>query len=112
MGTGSTTELTFISDAAYDDFIKVLVNGKHLARAIRNQRRCDYLSLTPGYLSTLELGKYALEIVSSNGVAEGLFIITEADGNESGNTSTPESPLYKVVTSHVIKNYLLVVDHY
>ena len=106
---GSTTELTFISDAAYDDFIKVLVNGKHLASeqyAINGD--VITLSLTPGYLSTLELGKYALEIVSSNGVAEGLFIITEADGNESGNTSnesgntsTPESPSTSD-TSHVI----------
>ena len=66
------------------------------------------LSLTPGYLSTLELGKYALEIVSSNGVAEGLFIITEADGNESGNSSTPESPSTSD-TSHVIAISLLVV---
>lgn len=106
---GSTTELTFISDAAYDDFIKVLVNGKHLASeqyAINGD--VITLSLTPGYLSTLELGKYALEIVSSNGVAEGLFIITEADGNESGNTSTPESPSTSD-TSHVIAISLLVV---
>lgn len=79
---GSRDPLWFTSNAAFDDFIKVQVDGKDLDPSHYTVKEgSTIVTLKPSYLETLSVGKHTLSIVSKTGTATTTFTILNPDGN-------------------------------
>ena len=100
-----TDGLSFTSNAAFADFIKVQVDGKDLdASNYTVKEGSTIVTLNAAYLNTLSVGKHTLSIVSANGTATTEFTITAAqtggdqtEGNQTGGDNqtggtTPQEP--------------------
>ena len=87
---GSQTGMSFTSDAAADDFVKVLVDGSEISAENYEKGEGDTIVITlkPEYLATLTAGEHTVAIVSDNGTAEAGFTILAA-----GSESEPEVPV-------------------
>ena len=86
-----TDGLSFTSNAAFADFIKVQVDGKDLdASNYTVQEGSAIVTLNAAYLNTLSVGKHTLSIVSANGTATTEFTITAAQtgGDQTGDNQT------------------------
>ncbi len=84
-----TDGLSFTSNAAFADFIKVQVDGKDLdASNYTVKEGSTIVTLNAAYLNTLSVGKHTLSVVSANGTATTEFTITAAP---TGGT-TPQEP--------------------
>ena len=85
-----TDGLSFTSNAAFADFIKVQVDGKDLdASNYTVKEGSTIVTLNAAYLNTLSVGKHTLSIVSANGTATTEFTITAA---QTGGDTTPQEP--------------------
>lgn len=81
---GTKDGLSFTSDAAFADFVKVMVDGKDLDAANYTVAEgSTIVTLKASYLETLSAGKHRLAIVSQNGTAEATFTVT-ATGQQTG----------------------------
>ena len=93
---GGTDGLSFTSNAAFADFIKVQVDGKDLdASNYTVKEGSTIVTLNAAYLNTLSVGKHTLSIVSANGTATTEFTITAAQGgndSQTGGDTTPQEP--------------------
>ena len=68
--------ITFRSNASYDDFVEVRINGELLSNDLYTLREGSIVvELNPEYLASLENGEYSLEIVSLGGVAKTNFSV-------------------------------------
>ena len=77
--SGANTELTFRSDASFEDFLSVSVDGKVLDENQYTLREGSILvTLKADYLSTLSVGQHTLGVTSASGTAETVFTITAA----------------------------------
>ena len=77
--TGGNTDLTFRSDASFEDFLSVSVDGKVLDATQYTLREGSILvTLKADYLSTLSVGQHTLGVNSVSGTAETVFTITAA----------------------------------
>ena len=77
--SGANTELTFRSDASFEDFLSVSVDGKVLDKNQYTLREGSILvTLKADYLSTLSVGQHTLGVTSASGTAETVFTITAA----------------------------------
>ncbi|WP_158574864.1 immunoglobulin domain-containing protein [Collinsella sp. AF08-23] len=77
---GSEDGLSFTSNAAFDDFQKVQVDGKDLdASKYTVKEGSTIVTLKPSYLETLPAGKHTLAIVSDTGTAETGFTVAAAE---------------------------------
>ena len=88
---GGTDGLSFTSNAAFADFIKVQVDGKDLdASNYTVKEGSTIVTLNAAYLSTLSVGKHTLSIVSANGTATTEFTIMAAQtgGDQTGDNQT------------------------
>lgn len=88
---GGTDGLSFTSNAAFADFIKVQVDGKDLdASNYTVKEGSTIVTLNAAYLNTLSVGKHTLSIVSANGTATTEFTITAAQtgGDQTGDNQT------------------------
>ncbi len=88
---GGTDGLSFTSNAAFADFIKVQVDGKALdASNYTVKDGSTIVTLNAAYLNTLSVGKHTLSIVSANGTATTEFTITAAQtgGDQTGDNQT------------------------
>lgn len=88
---GGTDGLSFTSNAAFADFIKVQVDGKDLdASNYTVKEGSTIVTLNAAYLSTLSVGKHTLSIVSANGTATAEFTITavQTGGDQTGSNQT------------------------
>lgn len=75
---GSKGTLTFTSDADYDNFLKVLVDNKELAKENYTVKEgSTVVTLSNEYLNTLSAGTHELSIVSNNGTATTTFEIVK-----------------------------------
>ena len=75
---GSKGTLTFTSDADYDNFLKVLVDNKELAKENYTVKEgSTVVTLSNEYLNTLSAGTHELSIVSNNGTATTTFKIVK-----------------------------------
>lgn len=78
---GSEDGLSFTSNAAFADFLKVQVDGKDLdASNYKVEEGSTIVTLKPSYLETLPVGKHTLAIVSDTGTAETEFTVLAAEG--------------------------------
>lgn len=77
--TGGNTDLTFRSDASFEDFLSVSVDGKVLDKNQYTIREGSILvTLKADYLSTLSVGQHTLGVNSASGTAETVFTVTAA----------------------------------
>ena len=77
--TGGNTDLTFRSDASFEDFLSVSVDGKVLDATQYTLREGSILvTLKADYLSTLSVGQHTLGVTSASGTAETVFTVTAA----------------------------------
>ena len=91
-----TDGLSFTSNAAFADFLRVKVDGKELAAADYTVKEgSTIVTLKADYLNTLSVGKHTLEIESKNGIAKTEFTITAVQGgndSQTGGDTTPQEP--------------------
>lgn len=91
-----TDGLSFTSNAAFADFIKVQVDGNDLdASNYTVKEGSTIVTLNAAYLNTLSVGKHTLSIVSANGTATTEFTITAVQGgndSQTGGDTTPQEP--------------------
>ena len=81
---GDENGLTFSSDAAFSDFVEVLVDGKTVAS--ENYERQDsgtIVELKASYLEALAEGEHTLTIRSASGDATTLFTIAASDSTNA-----------------------------
>ena len=81
---GDENGLTFSSDAAFSDFVEVLVDGKTVAS--ENYERQDsgtIVELKASYLETLAEGEHTLTIRSASGDATTRFTISASDSTNT-----------------------------
>lgn len=97
-----TDGLSFTSNAAFADFIKVQVDGNDLdASNYTVKEGSTIVTLNAAYLNTLSVGKHTLSVVSANGTATTEFTITAAQtggddqtggSDQTGSDTTPQEP--------------------
>ena len=91
----SKEPVSFCSDAAFADFIRVEVDGKELVKDkdYTLKEGSIIASLTPEFADTLLVGEHTLGIVSVSGTAVTTFTVT-ADTvlDDSGNDNSENSP--------------------
>ncbi len=104
---GAVSDLVFRSDADFDDFLGVRVDGKELgADRYDVASGSTVVTLKASYLRTLSVGTHELEVVSKNGAAATTFTIEtagqsatppdEIGGKKDGGEAKPEAPDGKV----------------
>ena len=77
---GSEDVLSFTSNAAFADFLKVQVDGKDLdVSNYTVEEGSTIVALNASYLETLPAGKHTLAIVSDTGTAETEFTVVAAE---------------------------------
>lgn len=78
---GSEDALSFTSNAAFADFLKVQVDGKDVDSSNYTVKEgSTIVTLNASYLETLSAGKHTLAIVSDTGTAETEFTVLAAEG--------------------------------
>ena len=88
---GAEDGLSFTSNAAFADFVKVQVDGKDLATSdYEVEEGSTVVTLKTSYLKTLSVGKHTLAIVSDTGTATTEFTIKAAPATED-DTQSPET---------------------
>ncbi len=85
------TGLTFTTDDAKDNLLRVLVDGKVVSPE-KYTMSGDPLTITlhPKFLDTLSAGEHTIEIITTNGSAAARFTIKAKSGGGSG--TDPGSP--------------------
>ncbi|MDD3404445.1 MAG: X2-like carbohydrate binding domain-containing protein [Hespellia sp.] len=88
---GSKDGLTVKSDAAYEDFLSVSVDGNVLEEASYHTAPGSIVvTLKPEYLATLAVGTHTLDIVSATGTASTQFTIAaQSEEEKPGDTTKP-----------------------
>ncbi len=77
VGEGSAAELSFKSNAAFDDFIRVELNGKTLdENSYTVHEGSIVVKLNSEYVASLLAGEYTLGIISVSGTASAVFTVT------------------------------------
>lgn len=77
---GSEDALSFTSNAAFADFLKVQIDGKDVDSSNYTVKAgSTIVTLKPSYLETLSAGKHTLAIVSDTGTAETEFTVVAAE---------------------------------
>ena len=96
---GETRELTFRSNAAYSDFIRVEVDGKTVdGKNYTVKEGSTIVTLKADFVATLSVGEHTLGIVSESGTATVAFTVnTKAPG--TGDDSIPTLWIVMLVTS-------------
>ena len=95
---GEKKALSFTSDAAFDDFIRVEVDGKTVDESNYTVKSGSaVVTLNADYVSTLSVGEHTLGIVSQSGTATATFTVnkkaTETTAQPTTTPSTkPETP--------------------
>lgn len=86
---GETRELTFRSNAAYSDFVRVEVDGKTVDENNYTVKEgSTIVTLKADYMATLSVGKHTLGIVSESGTATTTFTVNAKVVND---TTAPQT---------------------
>ncbi|WP_419049047.1 immunoglobulin domain-containing protein [Enorma massiliensis] len=85
---GSEDVLSFTSNAAFADFLKVQVDGKDVDSSNYTiEEGSTIVTLKPSYLETLSADKHTLAIVSDTGTAETEFTVVAAEKQPADDES-------------------------
>ena len=87
------TALSFASDAAFDDFIRVEIDGVTLYEANYTVKEgSTVVTLNADYVATLSVGEHTLGIVSESGTAAAKFTVNKkAEETTAETTTTPSN---------------------
>ena len=89
---GENQALSFTSDGAFDDFIRVELDGKTLAGKYDTDKAGGILvTLNSDYVATLSPGEHTLGIVSQSGTATATFTVTSKPADTNPATETPKT---------------------
>ena len=91
----SKEPVSFRSDAAFADFIRVEVDGKELVKDkdYTLKEGSIIATLTPEFVATLSAGEHTLGIVSASGTAVANFTVTDDNASSDNSTdNTDKSP--------------------
>lgn len=89
---GEKKELTFRSNAAFSDFIRVELDGNELDSSDYTIKEGSIIvTLKQDYVATLSVGKHTLGIVSASGTAVTEFTIVAADNGSNNTLSSPKT---------------------
>ena len=87
---GEKKELTFRSNAAFSDFIRVELDGSTLDAAHYTAKEgSTVVTLTADYVGTLSAGEHTIGIVSESGTAATTFTVKAKTAVPNDTTSTP-----------------------
>ena len=92
---GENKELSFTSNAAFSDFIRVELDGKTLDEKYYTVKEgSTIVTLKADYVATLSVGEHTIGIVSTNGTATNTFTVkakttvdTDTDSPQTGDNS-------------------------
>ena len=88
---GDKKELTFRSNAAFSDFIRVLIDGKTLdEKNYTVKEGSTIVTLKADYVATLSAGEHTIGIVSTNGTATTTFTVN-AKAVVDNDTKSPQT---------------------
>lgn len=109
----SKEPVSFRSDAAFADFIRVEVDGKELVKDkdYTLKEGSIIASLTPEFADTLSVGEHTLGIVSVSGTAVTTFTVT-ADTvlDDSGNDNSENSPQTEDNSNIIFWSFVAVIS--
>ncbi len=89
---GEKTALSFTSEAAFEEFIRVELDGKTVDKSNYTvQSGSTVVTLNADYVASLSGGEHALGIVSKNGTATAKFTVTEKAAETTDKTDKPVS---------------------
>ena len=89
---GEKKALSFTSDAAFDDFLRVEVDGVALDEANYTVKSgSTVVTLNADYVSTLSVGEHTLGIVSESGTATATFTVNKKAAETSEKTDKPDT---------------------
>ncbi|MDO4487174.1 MAG: InlB B-repeat-containing protein [Bacillota bacterium] len=89
---GEKKELTFGSNAAYRDFIRVELDGKALdEKNYSVNEKSMVVTLNADFVATLSAGEHAISIVSESGIAETTFTVAKKASSGTTDDSDNES---------------------
>lgn len=85
-------DASFTSDADFEDFLKVIIDGKELSSdSYTIKKGSTIVTLKAAYVKTLSEGKHTIGIVSANGQADAEFTVVKS-GSSGSSPSDPNSP--------------------
>ena len=86
--SGEKKDLTFTSDAAFEDFIRAEVDGATVdPNNYTVKSGSTVVTLKGDYVATLSAGEHTLGIVSDGGTAEAKFTVNKKADNTAANTT-------------------------
>ncbi len=89
---GEKTALSFTSEAAFEEFIRVELDGKTVDKNNYTvQSGSTVVTLNADYVASLSGGEHTLGIVSKNGTATAKFTVTEKAAETTDKTDKPVS---------------------
>ena len=91
---GEKKALSFTSDAAFDDFLRVEVDGKTVNESSYTVKSgSTVVTLNADYVSTLAVGEHTLGIVSESGTATAKFTVNKkaAETTVDNSTKSPQT---------------------
>lgn len=89
---GENQALSFTSDGAFDDFIRVELDGKTLAgKYVTDKAGGILVTLNSDYVATLSPGEYTLGIVSQSGTATATFTVAAKPADTKPAMETPNT---------------------
>ena len=87
---GEKKALSFTSDAAFDDFLRVEVDGKTVNESSYTVKSgSTVVTLNADYVATLSVGEHTLGIVSESGTATAKFTVNKKAAKTTGKTDKP-----------------------
>lgn len=111
-GTGGS--LSFTSDAEYDTFKNVKVDGSTVTSSNYTVKSgSTIVELKSSYLETLSAGSHSIAIVSENGTASGTFTVTAAADSGSGSGTGSSGGTYTgTIVSSLTDGDYIIADRY
>ena len=98
--SGGKDGLTFRSDAAFEDFIKVMVDGSEIEESCYSLSEGSIVvTLTSAYLNTLSVGKHTLDVVSAFGTASTEFTIAAKPASTEITTGDNSNAVLWILTA-------------
>ena len=89
---GEKKALSFTSDAAFDDFLRVEVDGKTVNESSYTVKSgSTVVTLNADYVATLSVGEHTLGIVSESGTATAKFTVNKKAAETTGKTDKPDT---------------------
>ena len=89
---GEKKALSFTSDAAFDDFLRVEVDGKTVNESSYTVKSgSTVVTLNADYVATLSVGEHTLGIVSESGTATATFTVNKKAAETSEKTDKPDT---------------------